>query len=154
MTASPWRPPQAIRVKVVGLARHAGRWLMMEVLADDGSLKGFRPPGGSVEFGEARDAALEREWQEEFGVEAQRAGEWRVFENIFRHEDAIGHEIIFAAPVRLAALPAHGALRFAYNEAYGGEAHARWAALEDVDRAHVSLYPDGIADWLKSLGAS
>jgi hypothetical protein len=57
---SVWRPSERIRVKVLGLIWNENRLLAAEVKQDDGVVKGIRPPGGTVEFCETREQALER----------------------------------------------------------------------------------------------
>jgi len=46
-----WRPPEAIRVKVIGLAWRESRLLAAEVETDGGGVKGVRPLGGSIQLG-------------------------------------------------------------------------------------------------------
>lgn len=96
-----WRPQPSIRVKAIGLAWHDDLLLAAEVLDDAGRLKGVRPLGGAVEFGERWRTALVREFEEELGLAVEVVGEPIVLENIFTHEGARGHEIVFAADVRL-----------------------------------------------------
>ncbi len=144
-----WRPPQEIRVKVIGLAWRGDALLAVEVLDDGGRIKGVRPPGGSVAFGETREQALEREFAEELGCGISITGPWTVFENLYRHEGALGHEIVFAADIRLhdAALYGRDVIRFSEDD--GAVCTARWhrpAALPDG----VALFPDGLAGALAS----
>lgn len=139
-----WRPPQQIRVKVIGLAWREDALLAVEVLDDRGRIKGVRPPGGSVAFGESREQALDREFREELGCGVTMTGPWTVFENIYRHEGALGHEIVFAADIRLhdAALYDRDVIRFSEDD--GTACTARWlrpAALPDG----AALFPDGLA---------
>ncbi len=139
-----WRPPQQIRVKVIGLAWRGDALLAVEVLDDRGRIKGLCPPGGSVAFGETREQALDREFQEELGCGVTMTGPWTVFENIYRHEGALGHEIVFAADIRLhdAALYDRDVIRFSEDD--GTACTARWlrpAALPDG----AALFPDGLA---------
>lgn len=146
---TPWRPPQQIRAKVIGLAWRGDRLLAMEVSDDAGRLKGVRPPGGSIAFGETRDEALIREFREELGCGVTRTGPWSVFENIFRHEGALGHEIVFAADLALhdAALYGRDAIHFLEDD--GASCTARWFrpdALPDGD----ALFPDGLAAALEA----
>lgn len=57
-----WRPSQQIRVKVIGLAWRKDQLLAAEVEDDSGRIKGVRPLGGAIEFGESREEALHREF--------------------------------------------------------------------------------------------
>ena len=65
-----WRPSQTIRLKALGLHWRKGRLLAAEILDDAGRVKGVRPLGGTVEFGETAEAAVRREFHEELGVTA------------------------------------------------------------------------------------
>ncbi|WP_181706740.1 NUDIX hydrolase [Chthonobacter rhizosphaerae] len=150
MTA--WTPPQSLRVKVLGLARRGNRYLVADVLRNDGTLKGVRPLGGSVEFGETRETALVREFAEELGAIATLQGGWAVIENIFDHEGAIGHEIIFVASVDLAGLPPpgpDGVIPFMEGDMPG---RARWMSLSEVATAGLAFYPTGLAALIESGG--
>ena len=62
-----WRPSPQIRVKALGLHWRDGKLLAAEVRDDAGHIRGVRPLGGSVEFGETARAAVIREFQEELG---------------------------------------------------------------------------------------
>ncbi|AWI88269.1 DNA mismatch repair protein MutT [Methylobacterium sp. DM1] len=139
-----WRPPQAIRVKVIGLAWRGDALLAVEVLDDGRRIKGVRPPGGGVAFCENREQALEREFSEELSCGISIAGPWTVFENIYRHEGALGHEIVFAADIRLhdAALYDRDVIRFSEDD--GTACTARWLAPAALPNG-VALFPDGLA---------
>ncbi|AMB44617.1 NUDIX domain-containing protein [Methylobacterium sp. AMS5] len=139
-----WRPPQQIRVKVIGLAWRGDALLAVEVLDDRGRIKGVRPPGGSVAFGETREQALDREFREELGCGVTITGLWTVFENLYRHEGALGHEIVFAADIRLhdAALYDRDLIRFSEDD--GTACTARWLRPSALPDGAV-LFPDGLA---------
>jgi len=96
-----WRPRQSIRPVAIGLLRDGDRLLVAEVPNDDGSVKGWRPLGGGVEFGETAETALKREFLEELSVEIEIDGPPTIFENLYEHAGHIGHEIIFAFPIRV-----------------------------------------------------
>ena len=59
-----WRPQSIIRLKSLGLNWRAGKVLAAEIYDDAGRIKGVRPLGGSVEFGETVETALIRELNE------------------------------------------------------------------------------------------
>ena len=63
-----WGPQQNILVKARGLVWRAGLLLASEIYLDDGSIKGVRPLGGRLEFGETWRDALVRECDEELGA--------------------------------------------------------------------------------------
>jgi ADP-ribose pyrophosphatase YjhB (NUDIX family) len=115
---STWRPRQSIRPVAIGLLRDGDRLLVAEVPNDDGSVKGWRPLGGGVEFGETAEAALRREFLEELGVEIEIDGPPTIFENLYEHAGCIGHEIIFAFPIQVtdAAIKAERRFQIRDNE--------------------------------------
>lgn len=139
-----WRPPQKIHVKVLGLAWHDGRLLAAEVTCDDGTVKGVRPPGGSIEFGETREEALVREFQEEFGCGIAIEGPWTTFENLFRHEGSQGHEFIFAANIRLLDESLYQRTEITLVEHDRSVWTARWFMPHALPEG-LDLYPSGLA---------
>ena len=84
--------------------------LLMTVTEDDGRLKGWRPVGGSIEFGERAADALKREFAEELNQEIRDQRLLCVLENLYSHNDSPGHEIVFVFEAE-----------FADAEAYKGE---------------------------------
>ncbi|MEM7444243.1 MAG: NUDIX hydrolase [Pseudomonadota bacterium] len=143
-----WRPPQSIRVISIGLHWRKGRLLACEVTDDSGAVKGVRPLGGAVEFGETWQTALKREFQEELGIGVSVGGPPIVMENIFVHEGVTGHEIVFAAEV----LFPEGAFRdqtlIRFIEDSNASSVARWFDLDELDATGVELYPTGLRDRL------
>ncbi len=94
-----WRPAQTIKVKSLGLHWRDNRLLAAEVYDDAGNLKGVRPLGGAIEFGEDWKTALVREFKEELNVDVVVSGQPIIMENIYEHEGQTGHEIVFIANV-------------------------------------------------------
>ncbi len=141
MTA--WAPSPAVAVKVVGLAWRGPELLVAEVEESDGRVKGVRPLGGSIEFGETREAALAREFAEELGCAIAVVGPWHAFENIYEHEGKIGHEFIFAANVRLADAAIYQRDRFHYLEHEGTRCCAVWLDPRHLP-SNLALYPAGL----------
>ena len=148
-----WRPRAHIRVVAIGLHWRDGRLLAAEVRDDAGRIKGVRPLGGEIEFGESWRAALVREFNDELGIEVILKGEPLMLENIFVHEGATGHEVMFISEVEFPDAAFCDQERIDFREDNGDPIVARWfdlAAL-DVDGA-ASLFPTGLKDLL--LGAA
>lgn len=84
-----------IRAKALGLIYRGPEILVSPVTESDGRIKGYRPAGGTVEFGELSATTLEREFMEEFAARLTNIRFLRVFENIFSYRGTPGHEIVF-----------------------------------------------------------
>lgn len=144
-----WRPHPHIRVVALGLHWRGGRLLAAEVRDDAARIKGVRPLGGEIEFGESWRAALVREFNEELGIEVTIVGEPLVMENIFVHEGSTGHEVMFIAEVAFPDGAFAGQDRIDFREDNGEEIVARWFDLTDLDMdGGPSLYPTGLKDLL------
>lgn len=135
---------ETIRVKVIGLARREGCLLAFEVKDGNGRLKGVRPLGGAIDFGETRERALHREFLEELGTRIEISGPWQVFDNIYEDGDRLWHEIIFAAHVELADVSLYARDEIAFSESDGTPCKARWFGLEELKAAGLELYPNGL----------
>ncbi|CAM5765123.1 hypothetical protein LMIY3S_01378 [Labrys miyagiensis] len=143
-----WRPPETVCVKVIGLAWRRESLLAVEIDTDAGTLKGVRPPGGSVQFGESREEALRREFLEELASPVVIVGGWHVFENIYRHEGAPGHEIIFAVAVDLIRRELYDQEEILFAEDDGTRCRARWFEPSSLRRSRLELYPTSLAEYL------
>lgn len=140
-----WRPPAQIRVKALGLNWRHGRLLAAEVYDDSGRIKGVRPLGGGVEFGEPARVAVVREFHEELGVAVTIRGEPFFLENIFVHEGAPGHELSIIFNVDFPAGAFAGQAHIPFAEDNGATSIARWFDLDQLDQAGgPALYPDGL----------
>lgn len=138
-----WTPTPAIAVKVIGLAWRGEDLLVAEVEQSDGHVKGVRPLGGSIDFGETRETALEREFAEELGCTIAITGPWHAFENIYEHEGQLGHEFIFAATIGLGDDAIYRRDRFHYLEHEGSRCCAVWLDPLRLPTG-VELYPTGL----------
>jgi ADP-ribose pyrophosphatase YjhB (NUDIX family) len=92
---STWRPPQIVRPIAIGVVCHNDALLVMAVRNDDGAIKGWRPIGGTIAFGERAADALKREFVEELGETICEPIRLAVMENRYSHHGAAGHEIVF-----------------------------------------------------------
>ena len=149
-----WRPSSHIRVKVIGLVWNSGRLLAAEVTTDAGTVKGVRPLGGSIEFGETRETALRREFMEELGVEIEIVGPWHGLENIYEHEGQTGHEIVFAADVVLKDASLYQQERISFTEDnLDADQHAwheaGWFDPATLSESGIELYPTSLAEVLR-----
>lgn len=147
-TQMTWRPPDRIRAKAIAIAKREGRLLVCEVLDDRGVLKGWVPPGGGVEFGEPAEVALRREIKEELGVESTVSGAPTIYENIFEHEGATGHEIVFVFPVSFGALGITAERRFQYRESDGARHFAEWIDIDRFRNGTEKLFPAPVLSFL------
>ncbi|NKL35679.1 NUDIX domain-containing protein [Rhizobium leguminosarum bv. viciae] len=139
-----WRPSQQIRVKVIGLAWRKDQLLAAEVEDDSGRIKGVRPLGGAIEFGESREEALHREFREELDTAIRIVGPWHLLENIYQHHGATGHEFIFAADIELADASLYERDEIRYRELDETAATARWFGRDRLRDAGIDLYPRGL----------
>lgn len=146
-----WRPSATIRVIAIGLVWHDSRLLAAEVLDDNGKIKGVRPLGGGVDFGEIWQTALKREFREELDCDIQIVGPHVVFENIYRHEGRLGHEVVFAAPIELSNRSLYTRTEIQFNEDNGTACVARWFDVAQLNlRNGPQLYPEGLKEHLSA----
>jgi ADP-ribose pyrophosphatase YjhB (NUDIX family) len=139
-----WRPSSSIRVKALGLAWRDTALLASEVLDDHGAIKGVRPLGGTVEFGETWQSALKREFREELGAEIELSGTSDVLENIYKHHDAIGHEVIFISPIIFLDKSFYLKDEIIFTESNGVECRAAWFELDDLANGELELFPKNL----------
>lgn len=150
---STWRPASRIRFKALGLHWRNGRLLAAEVLDDAGRVKGVRPLGGTVEFGEAAEVAVAREFQEELGIIVQVVSPPTFMENIFSHEGNLGHEIVAIFDLSFPPDAFVSEERIEFTEDDGTKCFAEWFSLGALDLPEgPQLYPSGLKAHLLSKG--
>lgn len=149
-----WRPPSDLRVKALGLHWRRGKLLAAEVRNDAGQIKGDRPLGGSVEFGETVEDAVIREFKEELDVDVSVIGKPTFFENIYTHEGAQGHELLALFEVSFPDGMLETEDMVVFHEDNGDKCIARWFDIDQLDRAGgPELYPTGLKEHLTSRRA-
>ena len=141
-----WRPPALVRPIAVGVVWRGSEILVMAVGDDTGAIKGWRPLGGAIEFGERAEDTVRREFREELGAEIADPRLIDVMENIYDHEGVPGHEIVFVFEARFVDAALLTRDRFVYDEG-AGPIDATWV---DIGRFgdDLPLYPDGLETML------
>jgi ADP-ribose pyrophosphatase YjhB (NUDIX family) len=140
-----WRPPARIRPIAIGVVRRGEDLLLMAVRDDAGNLKGWRPLGGGIEFGERAADAVRRELAEELGLTIADPRLLGVVENLYEHEGANGHEIVFVFEVAFADPAAYARDRFSFRDAEA-DLCAEWVRWLDVPGDQ--LFPTALKDLL------
>jgi ADP-ribose pyrophosphatase YjhB (NUDIX family) len=84
-----------IKVKAYAVLRRGHEILVNEVRESDGTLKGFRVPGGHVEFSEKSIDTVKREIKEELNADITDVTLLTTMENTFVYNGKAGHEVIF-----------------------------------------------------------
>lgn len=132
-------------MKALGLHWRGDRLLAAEVLDDAGRVKGVRPLGGSVEFGETAEEAVIREFREELGITVDILAPPVFMENIFTHDGSLGHEILAIFTLALPARAFDGQERIAFKEDDGTSCFAEWYPISSLDLpGRPQLYPAGL----------
>jgi ADP-ribose pyrophosphatase YjhB (NUDIX family) len=139
-----------VRPISVGIVRRGDELLLMAVRIDDGAIKGWRPLGGSIEFGERAADALKREFAEELGLVIAEPKLLAVLENLYTHHDAAGHEIVFVFEATLADGAAYRRDAFTFEDG-GVRNDVRWVALARFQAGQELLLPTSL---LELVGAS
>lgn len=145
--------PQRVRPLVIGLFRHNGRVLIFE---GDDPLKGerfYRPLGGEIEPGELSRDALIREIREEIGAEITDLRLLGPLENLFVHDGTPSHEVVRVYDAAFVDQTLYEQPLITGSDAGSFEGRAVWKRLEEFTPDHPPLYPDGLLDLPRSLGA-
>jgi len=107
-------------------------------------LTGFRPPGGTIEFGETGAQTVVREIKEELDVDIVDLRYLGTLENIYTYLAKPGHELARIYDVRFADDALYGRDTFACVEANGAAFICVWKAVADF--AREELYPNGLRE--------
>ncbi len=140
-----WRPRSHIRPIVIGLFRRDDRLLSAAVTEDDGAVKGWRPLGGGINFGETAECALAREMREELGATIGSITRLAVLENLFTHHGAQGHEIVFVLTANFVD-PGLAADEDFVLEDGGVRSRAAWVPISEFRTRREYLLPAGLIE--------
>ncbi len=86
---------QRIRAVALCVVMNGGRVLVRRHVDHDLQRVFFRPPGGTIEYGEYSRDAARREMQEEIGADVVNLRPLGCIENLFDYKGDTGHEIVF-----------------------------------------------------------
>ncbi|MGV1987307.1 NUDIX hydrolase [Agrobacterium sp. 22-221-1] len=140
-----------IRIKALGLHWRGPRLLAFEVYDHEGRLKGVRPLGGSVEFGESAKDAVIREFKEEIDTDVSVLAGPLVVENVFFHQGERRHEILFIFDLAFPEGAFEGQERIRFQEDDGTLMIAAWYDPKELDiEGKPELYPKGLKSHLIS----
>lgn len=140
---------RAPRVLALGVVVQHDHLLVGPVLETDGTVAGYRPLGGGVEFGERAADAVVREFREETGRAVEVVDLIEVSENLFTYAGRPGHEVIFSFHVRFAPGDAPADLApVRYVEGGRPDRDAIWLPLAEVLGGMHTVYPAGCAEIL------
>ncbi len=143
----PWRPRDHIRAIAIAIFEREGQILAGPVYDDKGQIKGWRPLGGGIEFGERAEDTLSRELREETGQGITNLTQIGVLQNLFDHEGSQGHEVVFVFTARFENETLYEADQLAFVEGDSAET-AKWISLEKARAGRLNLFPDGLIDLL------
>jgi ADP-ribose pyrophosphatase YjhB (NUDIX family) len=112
-------------------------------------ITGYRPLGGSIEFGERGRDTVAREIREEIGADLVDIRYLGTLENIHQYLGRPGHEIVRIYEARLsdASLSERDLIEGAEED--GAPLRCMWKAMADFERGDP-LYPEGLLDLLRS----
>lgn len=140
-----------IRTLAICIFYHQGR-----ILAAKGydTLKDeifYRPYGGGIEFGEKAEEALKREVYEETGYGIHDVTFIGVSENIFTFNGKPGHEIVFLFDAKFDDSAVYELeVVNGVEDSKMHELEGHWLHVNQVANDVVKVYPDGIAEAIKS----
>jgi ADP-ribose pyrophosphatase YjhB (NUDIX family) len=142
-----------IRPKAICVFRRGDRILVAHGFDRVKAERYARPLGGTIEFGERAEEALQREIREELGAEFREARLLGVLESLFTLEGRPGHEIVFVYDAEFAAPSSYEIPSLTIREP-GWEGPATWVSIASYRSGPVPLYPDGLFELLESHGGN
>lgn len=143
-----WVPPKNIRAHVQGIFQRGDEILVCRITNHDESLKGYRAPGGGIEFGEPSTQALIREMREEIGQEITILKPLGATESIFTYEGHPGHEIVMFYLAEFKNPEVYKQEKIPYAEPNREWDYMLWLSPSKADKP---VFPNDIQDILKKI---
>jgi ADP-ribose pyrophosphatase YjhB (NUDIX family) len=129
----------------VAVLRRGDQILVCAVPDSVKDVVGWRPPGGTIEFGERGSETVVRELLEELSVQIVGPVYLGTVENIFTYLGRTGHELVRAYAARFADPRTYDREQFDCVESDGGGFTCVWKSIAEF-RAGAPLYPDGLLE--------
>jgi 8-oxo-dGTP pyrophosphatase MutT (NUDIX family) len=142
-----WRPHQHVRAIAIGIIRRGDAILATAVQDDSGATKGWRPLGGTIEFGERAAVTLARELVEEIGEPITAPHFVAALENLYDHHGLAGHEIVLVFEAAFANASAYRRDTFHYVDG-SVDCTATWVPLAAFRSGRELLFPEGLVELL------
>lgn len=119
----------------------------MAVKDDSGATKGWRPLGGAIEFGESAEETVAREFLEELGMTVRCTRQLCVLENLYSHEGALGHEVVFVFEAELLAPTVDLTTNFSFVDG-GVSNEVAWRPVSEFTQGVLRLFPEKLVEYL------
>jgi 8-oxo-dGTP pyrophosphatase MutT (NUDIX family) len=140
--------PKSIRPIAICLFRRGDRILVAKAYDSVKQDAFYRPLGGGIEFGESSHEAIQREIQEELGVEIQNIVLLTVLENQFQYEGQPGHEIVFVFDAEFVEAELYDRPQLEGYESNQTKFIAQWHTPEQIQVLNGRLVPTGLGEFL------
>ncbi|MBW4669667.1 MAG: NUDIX hydrolase [Cyanomargarita calcarea GSE-NOS-MK-12-04C] len=137
-----------IRVKVFGLIREKNRLFVSENYDSVKAEKFYRALGGSIEFGENSQTALQREFQEEVQADLTNIRYLGCLENVFTYNGKQGHEIVQVYECDFVDSKFYQLEKLAFFEADNSPGTAVWIDISRFKSGELRLVPENFIDYL------
>lgn len=139
--------PDQIRAIAICIFRNGDKILVFEGYDYPTNTTFYRPLGGGIEFGETSDETIRREMMEELKAEVANLKYLGTLENIFVHNETMGHEIVQVYDGRLVNSGMYEQAEMSGTEADGSQFKVLWKRLDEFN-PQTPLYPDGLLEML------
>ena len=139
-----------VRPVAICLFYHNGKILVFKGYDRGKDESFYRPLGGAIEFGEYGEQAIRREIREEIQAEIRDIKFLTVFENIFKYEGKMAHEIVLVFDGTLVDSSLYEkTLIVQEDDENQTKFNAYWKSLEEIKQENRPLYPEGLYSFIE-----